>query len=74
MSDYKWRDRTDPNVFTAKGEEGFKHYRSEYDRLMNLLTAPDTYNVMDTNEIEELRRAKNEAAARAIGFSFYVIP
>lgn len=68
MSDYKWRDKVDPASFPGSDpEKGFRHYRAEYIRLMNILTGPN--RPTDRDELQAMRSDANHAAARCIGWS-----
>lgn len=68
---YPWMDRTDPNEFGANFERGFRHYRAEYIRLMDILTSDKRPTNRD--ELDMMRREKDHAAARALGFSQHLI-
>lgn len=70
--DYQWRDRIDPRKFDGKWEEGFKHYRSEYERLSNLIV--ESAGRIPRDELDAMRSDRNHAAARTVGFSLYLIP
>lgn len=74
MADYPWRDKVDPASFTGKAEEGFKHYRAEWDRLSKLILESFRDPKFDRNERDEMIRERNHVAARVMGYSHYIVP
>jgi hypothetical protein len=68
---YEWQDKTDPGSFGANWEAAFKHYRSEYDRLLTLSVES---RIKDRDERAAMRVERDHAAARMVAFSYYIIP
>lgn len=70
---YDWQDKIDPASFDGNWEAGFRHYRKEWERLSRVLVDSYDGDGSDISERQAMRQDRNHAAARALGFSHYLI-